>query len=65
MNNQTKFHITLIAKKNALEYMIKDANKHANDKTYTATQEFFREEEIKYRAKLDLINEIINEYLNS
>ena len=65
MNNQTKFQIKLIAKKNALESMIEDAVNHINDKRYPSTKEFFVTQKIRYEAQLDLIEGIINDYLNN
>ena len=65
MNKQTRFQITLIAKKNALESIIKDTVNHINDKSYPATKDFFLEQKVKYEAKLELVNEIIEDYLNN
>ena len=65
MNKQTLFHIKLIAKKQALESIIQDTLNHINDVRYPSTKNFWLKEEISYRAKLDLINEIIEEYLNN
>ena len=65
MNKQTKFQIKLIAKKNALESMIEDAVDHINDKRYPSTKEFFVTQKIRYEAQLDIVNQIINEYLNN
>jgi len=65
MNKQTKFHITLIAKKNALEVMIADSIIHINDKKYPSTKDFFLEQKVRYEAKLELVNEIIKDYLNN
>ena len=65
MNKQTLFHVKLIAKKQALESIIEDTLNHINDERYPVTKNFWLKEEISYRAKLDLINEIIEEYLNN
>ena len=65
MNKQTEFHIKLIAKKNALESIIQDTLNHINDVRYPATKNFWLKEEIIFKAKLNLIDEIINEYLNN
>lgn len=65
MNKQTKFQIKLIAKKNALESMIEDAVDHINDKRYPSTKDFFVTQKVRYEAQLDLVNEIINDYLNN
>ena len=65
MNKQTLFHIKLIAKKQALESIIQDTLNLINDVRYTSTKNFWLNQEIIYRAKLDLINEIIEEYLNN
>tara|TARA_R110002049_G_scaffold228109_1_gene400310 strand:- start:1035 stop:1232 length:198 start_codon:yes stop_codon:yes gene_type:complete len=65
MNKQTKFQIKLIAKKNALESMIEDAVSHINDDRYPSTKEFFVTQKIKYEAQLDIVNQIINDYLNN
>lgn len=63
MNKQTTFYVKLMAKRNAFKELIKDAVRHANDPKHPATKDFFLEEEIKYKAKLDLVEEIIEEYL--
>ena len=65
MNKQTLFHIKLIAKKQALESIIQDTLNLINDVRYTSTKNFWLSQEIIYRAKLDVINEIIEEYLNN
>jgi len=65
MNNQTKFQITLIAKKNALESIIEDTVNHINDKRYPSTKDFFLTQKVRYDAKLELVNEIIEDYLNN
>ena len=65
MNKQTLFHIKLIAKKQALESIIQDTLNLINDVRYTSTKNFWLNQEIIYRAKLDVINEIIEEYLNN
>lgn len=65
MNKQTKFYITLIAKKNALESMIEDSIIHINNKKYPSTKDFYLEQKTRYEAKLELVNEIIKDYLNN
>jgi hypothetical protein len=65
MNKQTLFHIKIIAKKQALESIIQDTLNLIDDVRYTSTKNFWLNQEIIYRAKLDLINEIIEEYLNN
>ena len=65
MNKETKFYMTLLGKRNALESIIQDTLNHINDVRYPATKNFWLKEEISYRDKLDLINEIIEEYLNN
>jgi len=65
MNKQTTFQITLIAKKNALESIIEDTVNHINDKRYPSSKDFFLEQKVRYEAKLELINEIIEDYLNN
>ena len=65
MNSQTRFQITLIAKKNALESIIEDSINHINDKRYPSSKDFFLEQKVRYEAKLELVNEIIEDYLNN
>ena len=65
MNSQTRFQITLIAKKNALESIIEDTVNHINDKGYPSSKDFFLNQKVKYEAKLELVNEIIKDYLNN
>ena len=65
MNKQTKFQITLIAKKNALESIIEDTVNHINDKKYPSTKDFFIEQKVRYEAKLEFVNEIMEDYLNN
>jgi hypothetical protein len=65
MNSQTRFQITLIAKKNALESIIEDTVNHINDKRYPSSKDFFLDQKVKYEAKLELIKEIIEDYLNN
>jgi len=65
MNSQTRFQITLIAKKNALESIIEDTVNHINDKRYPSSKDFFLNQKVKYEAKLELVNEIIEDYLNN
>ena len=65
MNKQTRFQITLIAKKNALESIIEDSINHINDKRYPSSKDFFLNQKVKYEAKLELVNEIIEDYLNN
>ena len=65
MNKQTTFQITLIAKKNALESIIEDTVNHINDKRYPSSKNFFLEQKVRYEAKLELVNEIIEDYLNN
>jgi len=65
MNSQTRFQITLIAKKNALESIIEDTVNHINDKRYPSSKDFFLDQKVKYEAKLELVNEIIEDYLNN
>ena len=65
MNKQTRFQITLIAQKNALKSIIEDTVNHINDKNYPATKDFFIEQKVRYEAKLELINQIIEDYLNN
>ena len=65
MNKQTKFQITLIAKKNALESIIEDTVNNINDKRYPSSKDFFLEQKVRYEAKLELVNEIIEDYLNN
>lgn len=65
MNKQTKFQITLIAKKNALESIIEDTINHINDKRYPSSKDFFLTQKVRYEAKLELVNEIIEDYLNN
>ena len=65
MNSQTRFQITLIAKKNALESIIEDSINHINDKRYPYSKDFFLEQKVRYEAKLELVNEIIEDYLNN
>ena len=65
MNSQTRFQITLIAKKNALESIIEDTITHINDERYPSSKDFFLDQKVKYEAKLELVNEIIEDYLNN
>jgi hypothetical protein len=65
MNSQTRFQITLIAKKNALESIIEDTVNHINDKRYPSSKDFFLDQKVKYEAKLELIKEIIADYLSN
>ena len=65
MNKQTRFQITLIAQKNALKSIIEDTVNHINDERYPATKEFWLEQKTRYEAKLELINQIIEDYLNN
>jgi len=65
MNSQTRFQITLIAKKNALESIIEDSINHINDKRYPSSKDFFLEQKVRYEAKLELVKEIIEDYLNN
>jgi len=65
MNSQTRFQITLIAKKNALESIIEDTVNHINDKRYPSSKDFFLDQKVKYEAKLELIKEIIEDYLSN
>ena len=65
MNKQTRFQITLIAKKNALESIIEDSINHINDKRYPSSKDFFLNQKVKYEAKLELIKEIIEDYLSN
>jgi len=65
MNSQTRFQITLIAKKNALESIIEDSINHINDKRYPSSKGFFLKQKVRYEAKLELVNEIIEDYLNN
>ena len=65
MDKQTKFYITLLAKKNALESILEDTKKHAEDIRFPSTKNFWLKEEIIFKAKLNLIDEIIEEYLNN
>ena len=65
MNKQTKFQITLIAKKNALESIIKDTVNHINDENYPTFKDFWIDQKVRYEAKLELVNEIIEDYLNN
>ena len=65
MNKQTKFHVKLIAKKNALESIIEDTLNHINDKRYPSTKDFFINSLVRYEAKLETVNQIIEEYLNN
>ena len=65
MNSQTRFQITLIAKKNALESIIEDTITHINDERYPSSKDFFLDQKVKYEAKLELIKEIIEDYLNN
>jgi len=65
MNSQTRFQITLIAKKNALESIIEDTITHINDKRYPSSKDFFLDQKVKYEAKLELIKEIIEDYLSN
>ena len=65
MNKQTRFQITLIAQKNALKSIIEDTVNHINDERYPATKDFFLEQKVRYEAKLELVNEIIEDYLNN
>lgn len=65
MNSQTRFQITLIAKKNALESIIEDTVNHINDKRYPSSKDFFLNQKVRYDAKLELVKEIIEDYLNN
>ena len=65
MNSQTRFQITLIAKKNALESIIEDTVNHINDKRSPSSKDFFLDQKVKYEAKLELIKEIIEDYLSN
>jgi len=65
MNKQTRFQIKLIAKKNALESIIEDTVNHINDERYPSTKDLFVTQKVRYEAQLDLVNEIINDYLNN
>ena len=65
MNKQTEFQIKLIAKKQALESIIEDTLNHINDDRYPATKDFFVNSLIRYEAKLETVNQIIEEYLNN
>lgn len=65
MNSQTRFQITLIAKKNALESIIEDTVNHINDERYPSSKDFFLNQKVKYEAKLELVNEIIEDYLKN
>ena len=65
MNSQTRFQITLIAKKNALESIIEDTITHINDERYPSSKDFFLDQKVKYEAKLELVNEIIEDYLSN
>jgi len=65
MNSQTRFQITLIAKKNALESIIEDTITHINDERYPSSKDFFLDQKVKYEAKLELIKEIIEDYLSN
>ena len=65
MNSQTRFQITLIAKKNALESIIEDTITHINDERYPSSIDFFLDQKVKYEAKLELIKEIIEDYLSN
>jgi hypothetical protein len=63
MNVQTKFYYQLIAKKKAYQEMIEDGKRHA--KTHSATADFFINEVVRYEAKLEAVEDIINDYLNN
>ena len=65
MKKETKFYMTLLGKRNALKSMIEDSVNHINDKRYPSTKEFFVTQKIRYEAQLDLIEGIINDYLNN
>ena len=65
MNKQTLFHVKLIAKKQALESIIEDTINHINDERHPATKAFFVNSLVRYEAKLETVNQIIEEYLNS
>ena len=65
MKKETKFYMTLLGKRNALKSMIEDSISHINDKRYPSTKEFFVTQKIKYEAQLDIVNQIINDYLNN
>ena len=65
MNKQTEFHVKLIAKKQALESIIEDTLNHINDERYPATKAFFVTSLVRYEAKLETVNQIIEEYLNN
>tara|TARA_R110001592_G_scaffold44370_1_gene142838 strand:- start:581 stop:778 length:198 start_codon:yes stop_codon:yes gene_type:complete len=65
MNKQTKFQIKLIAKKNALESIIEDTLNHINDKRYPSTRDFFITQKVRYEAKLETVNQIIEDYLSN
>ena len=65
MNKQTLFHIKLIAKKQALESIIEDTLSHINDEKFPSTKDFFLNSLVRYEAKLETVNQIIEEYLNN
>ena len=65
MKKETKFYMTLLGKRNALKSMIEDSISHINDKRYPSSRDFFVDQKAKYEAQLDLIEEIINDYLNN
>ena len=65
MNKQTLFHIKLIAKKQALESIIEDTFNHIFDERYPSSKDFWLKEIIRYEAKLETVNQIIEEYLNN
>jgi len=65
MNKQTLFHVKLIAKKQALESIIEDTINHINDERYPSSKDFFVNSLVRYEAKLETVNEIIEEYLNN
>ena len=65
MNKQTIYQMNLTAKKKAFEFMIEESINHINDERYPSSKDFFLNQKVRYESKLELINEIIEEYLNN
>ena len=65
MNKETKFYMTLLGKRNALQSIIQDTLNHIDDKKFPSTKDFFINSLARYEAKLETVNQIIEEYLNN
>ena len=62
MNKQTIFLIKLNAKQQAFQMMIESCKEDV--KKYPHKADFFKSEIERFKAKLDVTNEIIKDYLN-